>query len=55
LLGQAQLPVRQDAARWLRCAPRSTCCRAGAADEGRGQCIYTDRVMQTMLSAFRFG
>lgn len=27
---------------------------AGAADEGIGQCIFTDRVLETTLSAFRF-
>lgn len=28
---------------------------AGAAGEGRGQCVFTDRVMETTLSAFQFG
>ena len=28
---------------------------AGAASEAPGQCIFTDRVMETTLSAFRFG
>ena len=28
---------------------------AGAAGESAGQCIFTDRVMETTLSAFRFG
>jgi hypothetical protein len=27
---------------------------AGAASEAPGQCIFTDRVMETTLSAFRF-
>ncbi len=27
----------------------------GAADQDRGRCVFTDRVLETRLSAFRFG
>ena len=97
MLGQAQLPARQDALRgfdhdtfiplkrmfpnaaipapqreqalatWEQ-APSARLCHppraeehllplmvvAGAAGEGAGQCVFSDRVMGTTLSAFRF-